>query len=89
MEEELTESEREQLKRINALRKVACVILLKWIWQILTVFTVSLGVFSAFFVWRSAKSVHRFDALTRLLYTPRHISKIETVSDKQLLTIQV
>ena len=87
MEEELTESEREQLKRINALRKVACVILLKWIWQILTVFTVSLGVFSAFFVWRSAKSVHRFDALTRLLYTPRHISKIETVSDKQLLTI--
>ena len=87
MEEELTESEREQLKKVAALQKVALGILAKWAWLLVVVF-VSLAVaFSAFIVWHDAKSEHRFDAHTRLLYNPRRVAKIENISDKQLLTI--
>ena len=83
----MTEEEREQLQKINAMRKVASVILLKWAWLILAVLVGSFSVSFVFLVWHFAKSVHRFDAQTRLLYMPRRVSKIETISDKQLLTI--
>ena len=87
MEEELTESEREQLKKVAALQKVALGILAKWAWLLVLTFVVLMGGFSTFLVWHAAKSEHRFDAHTRLLYNPRRVAKIENISDKQLLTI--
>ena len=87
MDDELTESEREQMQRLAALQKVAGGILKKWLWLLLLVFAATTLVFSAILVWRAAKSAHRFDAVTRLLYNPRRVHNIDSMSDKQLLTV--
>ncbi len=87
MEEELTASEREQMRLFAALQKVASGILLKWM-PILIAFFIGLSVvFSVFLVWHYAYSGHRFDAVTRLMYTPRKSAKVEPISDRQLMSI--
>ena len=66
MEDILTEEERENMRKIAALRKVAWGIFVKWSWLFLLVFVyLSVG-FSAYLVHRWAKSSHRFEATTRL-----------------------
>jgi len=87
MEAELTEAEREQLRKFAALRKTAVLILMKWGWVLLLAFVVSALVFSTLFVRHYAKSEHRYDAVTQLLYTPRQIAKIQNMNDKQLFSV--
>lgn len=87
MEEELTEAERERLKALAAVQKVAWIVVRKWIWLLLAVFLLAAGAFSAALAWRAAHSVSRFDATTRLLYAPRTIAKIEGPSDRQVMSI--
>lgn len=87
MDDELTEAEREQMRRLAALQKVAWSILCKWTWLFVVFFLVLSGLFSIILVIHSAKSVHRFDASTRLLYAPRTVAKIDNIGDKQLMTI--
>lgn len=87
MEAELTEAEREQLRKFAALRKTAVLILMKWGWILLLAFVVSALVFSSVFVRHYAKSEHRYDAVTQLLYTPRQIAKIQNMNDKQLFSV--
>ena len=87
MEEGLTESEVEQIRRFAALHRVARGILAKWLWLLMTVFLLSFVALSGFLVWHSAKSVHRFSAETKLLYNPRKVEKFETLADKQLMSV--
>ncbi len=87
MDEELTEAEREQLRKLAALQKIAWGILCKWSWLMLIIFAVVAALFSVILVIRSANSVHRFDATTRLIYSPRHVAKVESLGDKQLMTV--
>ena len=87
MEDVLTEEERENMRKIAALRKVAWGIFVKWNWLfILTFVYLSVG-FSAYLVYRLSKSAQRFEATTRLLYTPRQVGKITPMGDKQLLRV--
>lgn len=87
MEEDLTDSEREQLRKLAGLKTVAGCILRKWAVPLFSFFVLMLGIFTVFIVWKAAKSEHRFDAKTRLLYMPRKISRIDNMSDKQLMTV--
>lgn len=87
MDENLLESEAEQIRRFAALHKVARGILAKWLWLLGIVFVSSFCAFLVFLVWHSAKSVHRFSAETKLLYTPRKVEQFENMSDKQLMSV--
>lgn len=87
MDGDLTEAEREQIKAMASMQKVAMIIVRKWLWLIIAVFAVLSGAFSVYLVWRAAYSVNRFNATTRLLYTPRTIAKIEGPSDRQVMSI--
>ncbi len=87
MQDDLTESEREQLRKFVVLQKVAGIILLKWIWLLLAVFFALAAGFSLFVVKHYSKSIRRFDAKTQLLYNPRQVAKVQNVTDKQLMSI--
>ena len=87
MSEELTETEREQMRRLMTLQKVVLVIVRRWAWLFALIFVVLFGAFAAYLTFRGAKSVGRFTATTRLLYNPRKVADIETISDKQIMSI--
>ena len=87
MEEELTEEERAQMRKFAALQKVAGGILSKWSWLLTSLFVFLTALFSVILVWLYAKSEHRFDATTRLMYNPRKVTRVDNISDKQLMTI--
>ena len=87
MQEELTEKEREQMRKLVALQKVAWIVLRKWVWVLTGGFVCLFAGFSLFLVLHYAKSGSRFSATTQLLYSPRQISRIQNVSDKQLMSI--
>ena len=87
MEEELTEAESEQMRRLAILQKVACLILRKWGWLLFFAFLLLTGAFSSYLVWHTAKSDHRFEASTRLLYSPRQVAQIQNMNERQLLTV--
>ena len=83
----MTAAEREQMRLFAALQKVAIGILLKWLPALIFAFLAMSAVFSVFLVWHYAYSGHRFDATTRLMYTPRKSTKVEAMSDRQLMSI--
>lgn len=87
MSEELTETEREQMQRLMTLQKVVFVIVLKWAWLFALLFVFLFGAFAAYLTFRGAKSVGRFTATTRLLYNPRKVADIDTINDKQIMSI--
>lgn len=87
MEEELTESELEQMRKFAALQKIAGGILSKWAPLLLIAFLAMSVVFSVYVVWHYARSAHRFDAKTQLIYNPRKSAHVDNMSDKQLMTI--
>ena len=87
MADNLIEAEAEQIRRFAALQRVAMGILAKWLWLILLSFGVSYFSFLTFLVWHSARSVHRFSAETKLLYSPRKVENFENMDNKQLMSV--
>ena len=87
LNEELTEAEREQMQRLVTLQKVVLGIVARWAWLFVAVFAVVFLIFAAYLTIRASKSVGRFTATTRLLYNPRKVADIETISDKQIMSI--
>ena len=75
------------MQRIMTLQKVITGIIAKWGWLLLSLFLVHTLAFGAFLTFRSIRSVERFESKTRLLYNPRKVSSVETVSDRQLMSI--
>lgn len=86
-EDELTEEERARLRGLIAFQKVVLGIALRWWFLFVVVFLSLLTFFSAFLWMRGAKSVKRFEATTRLLFSPKKVSRIDALGDKQLMTI--
>lgn len=86
-EDELTEEERARLRGLIAFQKVVLGIALRWWFLFVVVFLSLLTFFSAFLWMRGAKSVKRFEAKTRLLFSPKKVSRIDVLGDKQLMTI--
>ncbi len=87
MEEELTEKERAQIRRLIAFQKVILGIAIRWCPLFLVVFVVLVSAFSAYLWMRGSKSVKRYEASTRLLFSPKKIERIDPISDRQLMTI--
>lgn len=83
----MTAEEREQMRKFAAFKRVSLGILAKWMWFLIIVFGAISFVFATFLVWHSARSGHRFNATTRLLYSPRQIANSHTMSDKQLMSV--
>ena len=86
-EEELTEEERARLRGLIAFQKVVLGIALRWWWLFVVVFLALLALFSSFLWMRGSRSVKRFETTTRLLYSPKKVSRVDTLGDKQLMTI--
>ncbi|MBP5285151.1 MAG: hypothetical protein ILO34_03470, partial [Kiritimatiellae bacterium] len=87
MEEELSEAEKARLKSIVAFQKVVANIALKWWALFVVVFVAFASAFSAYLWLRGSKSVKRYEASTRLMFSPKKISRIDPLGDKQLMTI--
>lgn len=87
MEDQLSEAEREQMRKFVALQKIAGCILRKWTGLLVVAFLAMTAAFSVVLVWHYAYSGHRFNAKTRLLYNPRKALRIDNMSDKQLLSV--
>ena len=86
-EEELTEEERARLRDLVAFQKVALGIALRW-WLLFTVVFFSLLALSSAYLWmRGSKSVKRYEASTKLLFSPKKVSRIDAIGDRQLMTI--
>ena len=75
------------MQRLITLQKIVLVIVTRWAWLFALLFVVLFGVFGAYLTFRGAKSVGRFTATTRLLYNPRKVADIDTINDKQILSI--
>ena len=86
-EETMSESEKAQMRRFMVVQKVALGIILKWKWLFILALLALGGLFTMFLVHRASISVKRYDAVTRLIYSPRRVAKIEPISDKQLMSI--
>ena len=86
-EDELTEEERERLRGFVVFQKIVLGIALRWWFLFFGVFLVLLALFSSFLWMRGSKSVKRFEATTSLLYSPKKVSRVDPLGDKQLMTI--
>ena len=78
--EDMIDNERLQMQRIVAMQRIAGVTAQKWFRPLLVVFAVLFVVFAVCVVWRSACSIHRFNATTRLLYNPRQVPRIQNMT---------
>ena len=88
-EEVASESEKAQVQRLLTIQKVAWRILLKWKW-LFVVLLVALGwAFVSLLKEKSATSLSRYEATTQLLFSPQKVAKIDTISDRQLMSIIV
>ena len=85
--EELTDEERARLRGFVVFQKVVQGIVLRWWSLFVTVFLVLLALFLSFFWMRGSKSVKRFETTTNLLYSPKKVSRVDPLGDKQLMTI--
>ena len=87
VEEGLTEVERVRMQRMITLQKIVLGIVARWAWLLALLFVVCLVAFGAYLSIRGAKSVERYTATAKLLYNPRKVSDIETISDRQIMSI--
>lgn len=87
MAEELTEEEQARMRSLVAFQKVALGVALRWWPLFMLVFLVLASAFSIFLWMRGSESVKRYEATTRLMFSPKKISRIDPLGDKQLMTI--
>ncbi len=87
MTEELTEQERARMRKLMTFQKVVLGIVLRW-WPLFASVAIVFGTTAAAYLWhRGSRSVKRYEAQTRLLYSPKKIERVEAPSDKQLMSI--
>ncbi len=86
-EETINENEQAQLRRIVAFQKVVLGIFLKWKWLLLLLFVLLGTAFVGHLYIRASTSVSRFESSTRLIFNPRKVPKIESLTEQQLLSI--
>lgn len=87
MEDEMTEEERARLQGLVAFQKVVLGIAMRWWPLFLAVFFVLATAFSLYLWMRGSKSVKRYEASTRLIFSPKKIARVDPLGDRQLMTI--
>ena len=87
MAEELTEEEQARLRSLIAFQKVALGVALRWWPLFMGVFLSLASAFSLFLWMRGSESVKRYEATTRLMFSPKKMSKVDPLGDKQLMPI--
>ena len=87
MEEALIDEEQARLRSVVTFQKVVLVIILRWWLLAAFVFCTFFAIFAGFLVMRGAKSVKRYEAKTRLLFSPKKILRVDAPSDRQLMSI--
>ncbi|MCR5838776.1 MAG: hypothetical protein K6G94_03995, partial [Kiritimatiellae bacterium] len=75
------------MRGLIAFQKLVLGIALRWWWLFVVVFLALLAIFSSFLWMRGSKSVNRYEATTRLMYSPKKVSRVDPIGDKQLMTI--
>ena len=83
----MTEEEQARIRSLIAFQKVTLGIALRWWPLLMSVFLLLASVFSLFLWMRGSASVKRYDATTRLIFSPKKISRIDPLGDRQLMTI--
>ena len=86
-DEEMSESEQAQLRKVIAFQKVSLGIALKWKWLFLLLILLLGTTFTSYLRFKATTSVARFEAVTRLLFNPRKVARIENLTDRQLMSI--
>ena len=86
-DDKVNENEQAQLRKIISFQKVALGIFLKWKWLFLLLFLLLGAAFTNYLRIRALTSVSRFEASTRLLFNPKKMPKIESLTEQQLLSI--
>ncbi|MBR0459098.1 MAG: hypothetical protein IJJ26_07660 [Victivallales bacterium] len=84
MEEVTTELERAQLQKLLAFRDLCLVLIRKWSWLLFLSFVLLFALFTAYVFDRLSNSVKRYTATTKLLYSPRTVTKVHPPEDRQL-----
>ena len=87
IESEQTEAEREQMKTFETFRKTATTILVKWAWLLVLVFAVVAAAAAVGIERRASRSIGRYSAITKLLFSPRPAARIQPMGDRQLLGV--
>jgi len=83
----LTEEEQARMRSLIAFQKVTLSIALRWWPLFMAVFIALAAVFSLVLWMRGSESVKRYEATTRLMFSPKKISRIDPLGDKQLMTV--
>ena len=86
-DEETNENEQAQLRKIIAFQKVALGIVIKWKWLFLLLLLLLGAAFLGYLRIRALTSVSRFEVSTRLLFNPRKVAKIESLTEQQIMSI--
>ena len=81
------EKEFEQLDRLNAMRKIAQAMFLKWLWLIIPVFVIAAAATEYYIQGRILHSPRRYFTETKLMFTPKSVPKIKTMDAKEVLQI--
>ncbi len=87
IESEQTEAEREQMKKLDLFRRTATTILVKWSWLLALVFFAVTVVSAVVLERRASRSMRRYSAVTKLLFSPRPAAKSQPMGDRQLLGV--
>jgi len=87
MEDDMSEEERARLRGLVAFQKVVLGIAMRWWSLFFVVFCVLATVFSLYLWMRGSKSVKRYEASTRLIFSPKKIARVDSLGDRQLMTI--
>ena len=87
MIEETSEYEREQMRKFATFKGIALVILRKWLWLLLLVFVVLSMTFSIYVINHYANSINRYSAVTKLMFSPKSSTKVQSMNDKHLMGI--
>lgn len=82
-----TEADQARLRSLFAFNKVAWIIVKKWWFVLLLVFCALSTALGVYLSKRAQKSVNRYEATTRLMFTPKKISRIENMGNRQLMSI--
>ena len=75
------------MRSLMAFQKVALGVALRWWPLFMAVFLSLASVFSLILWMRGSESVKRYEATTRLMFSPKKMSKVDPLGDKQLMTI--
>ena len=86
-DENIDEVERAQQRRFLTIQKVAWIIICKWLWFFFLLLLLVGGGFVSWLMFKSQTSSSRFEAKTRLLFSPQKVAKLDNITDRQLLSI--